>query len=229
MTGEFADQYLELRLKENRLYSDEEVKRLPLIQRSHPHFNEWKIRKRSARRLFRYLKKKKMPLKILEIGCGNGWLSALLAKHPSFAVIGTDINRFEIEQAERVFKSGNLKFILSQPDNILLNDKYDIILFAASIQYFSPLKKITELALSALNTGGEIHFIDTHFYHPGEIEAAKERTRNYYHEIGFPEMNRHYFHHSSEELQDFNYTYIRNKWLKTRFPWVIIKATKNVI
>ena len=166
MIGEFADQYLELRLKEKRLYSDEEVKQLPLIRRSHPHFSEWKIRKKSARRLFRYLKKKKRPLKILEIGCGNGWLSAFLAKHPSFEVIGSDINRFEIEQAERVFKSRNLKFILSQPDNILLNDKYDIILFAASIQYFSPLKKITELALSALNTGGEIHFIDTHFLSP---------------------------------------------------------------
>jgi SAM-dependent methyltransferase len=229
MTGEFAEKYLELRLKEKRLYSDEELKRLPLIQRSHPHFKEWKIRKRSVRRLFRYLKKKNRPLKILEIGCGNGWFSAFLAKYPSFEVIGADINRFEIEQAERVFKSGNLKFILSKPDNILLNDKYDVIVFAASIQYFFPLKKITELALSALNKDGEIHFIDTHFYHPTEIEAAKERTRNYYNEIGFPEMYNFYFHHSSDELQDFNYAYIRNKWLKTRFPWVIIKATKNVI
>jgi 2-polyprenyl-3-methyl-5-hydroxy-6-metoxy-1,4-benzoquinol methylase len=77
----FERLYIALREQEQRLYTDEQVRQLPDIDPSHLHYKEWKIRKHSAERLISYLNKKKRRLNILEIGCGNGWLSAQLAEN----------------------------------------------------------------------------------------------------------------------------------------------------
>src|SRR5688572_18830814 len=82
----FEKLYLQVRKAEQRLYSDDEVKSLPGIFSSHPHIEEWKQRKVSCERIIKYLDKKQKPLKILEIGCGNGWFSAQLAKRSSWKV-----------------------------------------------------------------------------------------------------------------------------------------------
>src|SRR5215203_4755336 len=77
----FEKLYMQLRKKEQRLYTDEEVRNLPQVIAAHPHFKEWQLRKKSCGRLIEYLDQKNKPLHILEIGCGNGWLSAQLAKN----------------------------------------------------------------------------------------------------------------------------------------------------
>jgi protein-L-isoaspartate O-methyltransferase len=48
----------------------------------HRHYHEWQIRKASSNRLVKYLAKKQKILEILEVGCGNGWLSAKLSVIP---------------------------------------------------------------------------------------------------------------------------------------------------
>jgi hypothetical protein len=68
----FEKLYITLREKENRLYTDDQVKQLPLIPSSHVHSAEWVIRKRSTARLLNYLRKRRIQLSILEAGCGNG-------------------------------------------------------------------------------------------------------------------------------------------------------------
>src|ERR1700739_235600 len=98
----FAENYIRLRKKEERIYTDAEVSKLPDISASHIHYKEWLIRKQSCNKLFKYLKKKSKKQNILEIGCGNGWLSAKLASVTSGDVTGIDINTEEIEQASRV-------------------------------------------------------------------------------------------------------------------------------
>ena len=76
----FEENYLAARDREKRLYSDEELLQLPSIAEQHPHYREWKLRKESADRLKKYLSALDRPLKILELGSGNGWLSHFLAK-----------------------------------------------------------------------------------------------------------------------------------------------------
>ena len=76
---EFEQLYVDLRSNEQRIYSDEEVAWLPDVDEDHVHKKEWQIRKVSAEKLVQYLKHKKRPLKILEVGCGNGWLSCQLS------------------------------------------------------------------------------------------------------------------------------------------------------
>jgi SAM-dependent methyltransferase len=230
----FENLYIASRKKEIRVYTDEQVEHLPLISHSHIHYREWQIRKRSATRLFSYLGNKNKPLLILEAGCGNGWLSARLAAIRESNVTGTDINKTELEQAMRLFgNKPNLKFTAGDIREIRFEKKFDTIIFAASIQYFSSFENIIQQALSLLNETGEIHIIDSYFYKADELEFAKERSLIYYQSIGFEAMAEYYFHHSIDSLKLFNHKLLfdpaalKNKFFgnKDPFPWIRIKAT----
>src|SRR3954471_2426808 len=95
-TSDFEQLYIDVRKREKRIYTDEEVLQLPDISKSHLHYNEWKFRKQSSERLINYLKHRKTALHILEIGCGNGWLASKMASIPNSVVTGLDINQPEI-------------------------------------------------------------------------------------------------------------------------------------
>jgi ubiquinone/menaquinone biosynthesis C-methylase UbiE len=207
----FEGLYQQVRKKENRFYTDEEVAQLPEIPAEHPYSKEWKIRKRSAQQLARNLMRKKKTLEILEIGCGNGWLSAKLAAISSASVTGIDVNNEEIAQAKRIFKDlKNLRFEYGNIlENILEGQQFDMIIFAASIQYFPSFRKIIQQALSLLRLNGEIHIIDSHFYNRNELEVARQRSKEYFERIGFPEMSSHYFHHCTDELKMFDSKILR--------------------
>src|ERR1700688_525276 len=99
----FEEIYIASRQSESRVYSDEQVAQLPFVEPSHIHYDEWQSRKRSSDRLKNYLENKNKPLSILEIGCGNGWLSARLVAIKNSTVTAIDINRTELNQARRVF------------------------------------------------------------------------------------------------------------------------------
>jgi protein-L-isoaspartate O-methyltransferase len=229
----FADKYTRLRKKEGRMYSDAEVLNLPSIHCSHHFYNEWTIRKRSCKVLLQYLKKKDPAQNILEVGCGNGWLTAQLATITSGNVIGLDINKKELEQADKLFGYiQNITFVNNElNDKILEDNKFDTIVFAASIQYFESLKKTIDISLEHLTLQGEIHIIDTGFYSPSEAVLAQQRTKQYYNSVGFPGMENHYFHHTFDELNVFQYNILYNpsSWLnkftfnKNPFYWIVIK------
>jgi len=208
---DFEDLYIEVRQKEKRVLSDCEVMFLPEIDAAHIYFHEWETRKRSSKRLIAYLEKKNKPLRILEVGCGNGWLSSKCAAIASADVVGIDINDVEITQAKRLFKKDNLQFKWNSFNpKFFLDQKFDIILFAASIQYFHSIKTVLYNALSCLNETGEIHIIDSHFYRNNEIKNAVRRTKDYYSALGYPQMAAYYFHHSLNDLDEFNCQMLAN-------------------
>jgi ubiquinone/menaquinone biosynthesis C-methylase UbiE len=227
----FGEYYIAARQKENRIYSDEQVKRLPDIENSNIHSAEWKLRKQSSERLIRYLKNKHLPMQILEVGCGNGWLSHKLAQIEKSVVTGIDINKIEINQAKIVFQEkSNLFFISNNIESISHAVKYDVVVFAASLQYFFSLKETIGDVLLRLKKNGEIHILDTHFYSPADSEKARNRSQIYYRSIGLKEMADYYFHHSSQSLNKFCFSYlynpkdIKNKILGSNnpFPWIRI-------
>lgn len=218
--NDFEQQYILLRCREQRIYTDKELFHLPEIAADHPHFNEWLVRKSSCRKLKNYLESKNRGLSILEVGCGNGWLSYELSRIPGSKVIGIDINLTELQQAARVFnKNSKLKFVYGDIFSGLLNDlKFDAIVFAASIQYFPVLTEILNVSLNQLYPRGEIHITDSPIYKPAEVDAARERTRDYYNSLDFPEMTNHYFHHSITEFAAFQYKILHNPYsIKNRF------------
>ena len=233
---DFAEQYLALRRKEQRVYSDEEVRQLPAISVHNPHYKEWIARKHSCNRLLKYIGKLETPPDILEIGCGNGWLSHKLSTAAGTEVTGYDINQAELQQAKKLFGHRlNLQFISQDPfAPDAKKELYDVIVFAASIQYFPSLAIIVEKAMERLQPGGSTHIIDSHFYKPGDVAAAKQRTMEYYASMGFPELGEHYFHHSLDELSAFNYEILynpRSTWNRLMqrsdpFYWICIKKNK---
>jgi SAM-dependent methyltransferase len=236
MANKEADLYLKVREKEGRLYSDDIVATLPLFPKNHTLSNEWQARSQSAKRLRTYLFQKNTSLKILDLGCGNGWLSNFLAQDNHF-VFGVDQNLFELKQAQRVFLANSkLHFlkadIFSAP---FPKESFDIILLASAVQYFPDLTKLLETLCKYLKPKGEIHILDSAFYAEDEIQPAIHRSETYYSSLGYSEMSKYYFHHRFSELEKFSpkWLYIPNSHIlyfkklfgkiDSPFPWVVIK------
>lgn len=220
--NEFEKIYIPLREKERRILSEEEIAKLPLIDATHPYFKEWKIRKKSSHKLVQYIRMNPQLSNILEVGCGNGWLTALLATVARGEVYGIDVNKTELRQAQKIFSPGkkNLNFLYGDiRSGILAEKKFDLIVFAASIQYFKSLKDIINTALQHLTLQGEIHILDSIFYPPQEIALAKIRSKKYFTDLGFPAMSKFYFHHGLHELKHFNYSllYDPHSWINRFF------------
>ena len=232
--------YLRLREKEGRLYSDDIVANFPLIPARHRFAAEWRARAKSASRLARYLSARPKPLFILELGCGNGWLSNLLSK-AGHTVLGMDQNRHELKQAARVFgRRSHLSFfeadIFSAPFNSAC---FDVIILASVLQYFKDASGLISVLAKYLKPGGEIHILDTPLYLDNELNAAILRTEHYYSSLGFPEMASHYFHHRVSDLHALHpkILYQPQSWtlrLKqlvgqddSPFPWLMIKKIRS--
>ena len=229
----FEKKYIDIRSLENRLYTDEELMKLPDLPAEHPHCREWVMRKRSAQRLVRYLSNRKKSLDVLEVGCGNGWLTHQLAELPGAKVVGTDINFTELQQAARVFSNDpNLRFIHGDIRSGILEDRrFDIIIFAATIEYFPSLKKILHFTLTFLKPGGEIHLLESSFFRPEQIEKAKRQSNAYFASFGYPEMAEYYYHHNINDLRSFHHTMLYNPHsvrsqllrMSNPNPWIRVK------
>lgn len=226
--ADFSKYYLAVREKENRILTDVEVRKLPNIDR-----DEWAYRVKSTERFLAYLSKKNDPTAILTIGCGNGWFSNKIAAiSEKNQVIGLDVNREELEQAARIFRKKNLKFVYADIFEVsdYFQKKFDIITLNGAIQYFEDFKGLISQLQSFLTENGEIHIIDSPFYASEEILAAKERTKTYYTELGVPEMTAQYHHHNEQLVQNFDvlYTYKRNIIYKilgkkdSPFSWYVL-------
>lgn len=229
----FEKKYIVIRSLENRLCTDEELIQLPETPDGHPHHREWEIRRHAASRLVRYLSGRKKALEILEVGCGNGWLTHHFADIPGTKVTGVDINFTELQQAARVFSNDpNLRFIHGDIRSGILGDRqFDYIVFAASIEYFPSFKKIIHFCLSSLRPAGEIHILDSPFYRPEQIDRARRQSQAYFASFGYPEMADYYYHHSLVDLRSFHHDLLHNPWsVRSRLlragnphPWIRIK------
>ena len=237
--SDFEQIYLSLRKKENRLYSDEVVKHLPDVPANHKSKHEWTVRNISANKLIAYLKHKDTNIKILEVGCGNGWLANKMASDLSCDVVAMDINEAELLQGARLFSSRHLSFLYGDILSINLNsNRFDCIVLASSIQYFPNIQSLIKQLFQLLSPSGEIHILDSPLYSSDTaVIGAKKRSIDHFMGLGHRDMARFYFHHTREEIGIFNYKILENpdsilSTIKRRlfkathpvFPWIMIKA-----
>ncbi len=231
-----SDLYLRVREKEGRFYPDTIVARLPHIPRDNPLSTEWRSRADSCARLTHYLAAHHRSLSVLELGCGNGWLSHHISLVPGINVWGVDRASPELTQAARVFHQANLIFIATDIFTPPFGPHtFDVIILASVIQYFPDLPRLIHTLQSRLASGGEIHVLDSPLYSPEEIPAARERTRAYYATLCYPEMAEQYFHHAFSELELFvpRWLYRPDNLLPrlvrrlgqspASFPWLVIR------
>lgn len=196
----FEELYERTRGSERRILSDEQVAQLP-DGTDLWNVDEWRIRARSADRLVRALRGSDLGSRVLEVGCGNGWLSARLQRE-GHEVLGIDPFTAELEQAARVFPNGPAFARCDLFEAGLPQEFFDIIVFAASFQYFPDAQKALARASSLLRPSGEIHVMDSVLYRsPVEKTGAEERSRKYYENLGVPEMHTHYHAHAMDDLK----------------------------
>ena len=198
--------YLKTRRTEARVYSDEVVIKLPIIDERSGHKVEWGIRANSTQKLIKYFRSKSKTLTILDLGCGNGWMSNLLAQIQGSEVYAVDVNLYELEQGARVFKdTARLKFVYADiVEEFKLENTFDVIIMAGSIQYFPDIKQLIGKLLQHLTDHGELHVIDSPFYSAEEALKATRRTENYARSIGVPEFAQYYHHHCINDLKGFH-------------------------
>lgn len=234
--NDFEEAYLAARSKEDRLYPDEVVQDLPYLPSDHAQAKEWGLRQQNVEELIRYLHEKQ-PQRILDLGCGNGWLThQLKAPKSKQEVLGVDINARELLQAQRLFANQQCHFAYGDIFEADLADKsFEAIVVASCAQYFPSLPDLLNRLLELLRPGGEIHLFDSPIYHNKTVPQARKRTDQYYQQQGVPAMQAHYHHHSWEELQAFNYELIYQPsqlinrikrklgYQLSPFPWLIIR------
>lgn len=200
--------YIKVRDAEKRVLSDDELKQLPYLKRSGAIGIEWASRAKRFEQFIMHIHKayKGRSLSILDIGCGNGWMTNKLYEQ-GHNVAGVDLNMTELTQAERVFgKSDKLDWLYADILNYNMeNQQYDLILLSASCQYFSDISVLTQKLKIMLCEKGAIHLFDSMFYRKEEVPIAKERSNEYYKQLGFPQMGKYYFHHDIETLKYCGY------------------------
>ncbi len=200
-----SELYLRVREKEGRLYADEVVRNLPEVPTNHPLKQEWQRRAESMRRLMHHVERQQRPMRILELGCGNGWLSHRLATLREVRVWGMDRLSSELAQAARVFGDSRTAFLAGDIWRAPFEAAaFDIAIIASAIQYFPDLRALVDRLCELVGPKGEVHIIDSPLYDEDDVELAQERTRAYYAALGFPEMASHYFHHTYAEMKQFS-------------------------
>ncbi len=231
---DFQTLYTSLRIKEGRNYSDEQIRALPKIAKSNSHYNEWRIREKSAQRMVNYLQSSKFN-NVVEVGCGIGWFSNYLAINTNVKIVGIDIHAGELDLARQNFIASNLTFA---EHNIIEHDllmQADCILINGAIQYFKDLDLLFKRLAKNLTNKGEIHIIDSPIHNSkSSAEMASIRTKAYYEKMGVGELHQYFNHHCISAFPDHTtlYSYgllekIRNKLgaSNSPFPWIKIDAT----
>lgn len=194
--------YETVRSREQRIHPDEVVRGLPASGKRTAHPAEWRVRARSLANLLRALRAQGNRLRVLDIGCGNGWMSAAIAAE-GHSVVALDMHGIELEQAARVFADRDVTWCLGDPREVdLPSSHFDAVVFAASLQYFGDLPALFDRVRPSLVPGGAVHVLDTVLYADRTAaEAALERSRSYYAGLGAADMAGHYHAHCLNDLQ----------------------------
>ena len=122
------------------------------------------LQKEAAKNLCSFLPDSN-PVKILEIGCGTGFLTEeLQRKYPQAEILCTDISKEMVLASQQKFTGyRNLSFQVMDGENFLIDQKFDLIVSNLTVQWFDNpamgLQKIcqnlTESGLLYFTTLGE--------------------------------------------------------------------------
>ncbi len=95
---------------------------------------------------------------ILDLGCGDGRLTALLAARvPRGSVLGIDASTNMIRLARDSFTADNLTFAGEDIRNLHACDRYDVIYSNAALHWIHDHRTLLESLHRALRAGGRVH------------------------------------------------------------------------
>ena len=110
---------------------------------------------------------------ILEVGCGSGWLSGLIALHSHFKMLtSSDISPFFLNFSNAVHKVMDVdigkirKIALDAEQTPFANDTFDIIIGSECLHHFPNLDKALYEMHRIVKPGGKVYFIYEPFINP---------------------------------------------------------------
>lgn len=191
----FIREYETIRLYEGRGSSDPAYYRaLPFEDKSGRLQGDWRIRASSFRTFingffdpleYNYNR----PMKILDLGAGNGWLSnRLSSRGHHLAAIDLVINTFDGLGAHVYYESDFLPIQADFTQLPLQDDQVDLAIFNASFHYTTSYEKTLGEALRVLRRDGHVVIIDTPVYKEAASgqRMVREREAFFKARYGFP-------------------------------------------
>jgi SAM-dependent methyltransferase len=169
----FRTEYGAHRATEGRAHSDAELLALPYL-RSGPLAKQWSVRARTFEAFMRLVVARvartiDRPLRVLDLGAGNGWLCHRLARGGGDAV-AVDIRDDSIDglgaaPALLAAEFPPFERVVASFDALPVREGYfDIIVFNASLHYATDLKAVFGEARRVSRSGGCIAVLDSPFY-----------------------------------------------------------------
>lgn len=181
----FANEYARHRAAEGRGYQGQALLDLPYLQ-SGPHAGQWKVRARTFEAfiggvLRPQARRSGVPLVMLDLGAGNGWLSYRVAREGHLA-IALDVRGDTVDglgAAEPFLRrQRRIRTIVASFDAIPLDTaSVDLAVFNASLHYATDLRAVLREAERVTKPHGQIVIMDSPFYrrHADGLAMVKEK------------------------------------------------------
>jgi SAM-dependent methyltransferase len=160
----FARQYRAVRERDGyRISSPEYCRRLPDVDAGDPHATEWRVRRESYEHFERYvLGPVRRPLRILDLGAGNGWLSHRLAAQ------GHDVSAVDriVDEADGLGAARHypVRFLAAQASFDALPfaaGQFDVVVFNGSLHYAPDVAAALASGRRMLVHGGTLAVMDS--------------------------------------------------------------------
>ena len=192
--AQFMREYQIVRQGEQRGSTDAAYYRsLPFNDLSGHFTTDWQIRARSfrafEREVLQPLEKKLTPLRVIDLGAGNGWLSYRLAQR-GHSVAAVDLLTNPIDGlGASIHYDATFTPIQAEFDRLpFIEEQADLIIFNASLHYSTRYETTLAEALRVLRPNGRVIILDSPIYRSGDSGAqmVREREATFTQAYGFP-------------------------------------------
>ncbi len=172
----FRSAYAEQRAAEGRGRGRHEADVLPYLRRG-PLARQWRVRARSYEAFLRHVlrplaRESGTPLRLLDLGAGNGWLArrAALDGHDAVPLDLRDDAVDGLGAAPRTGSArGGVRPIVASFEALPLRPwSFDLAVFNASLHYALDLPRALAEAVRAVRPGGRVVILDSPFYRDEE-------------------------------------------------------------
>jgi SAM-dependent methyltransferase len=117
------------------------------------------------------------PARVLECGCGTGWLTYFLAKS-GYRAVGTDVSALAIRAAAEnplFAASARPEFVVADWEALDYQDEFDAVIFYESLHHSLDEQKAVRCAYRALRPGGVLIASETGVGHEAAWREVAER------------------------------------------------------
>jgi SAM-dependent methyltransferase len=129
------------------------------------------------------------PARVLECGCGTGWLSYLLARR-GYDVVATDVSpgAIQLAQSHPTFRQGALpEFRVADAEQLPFDAEFDVVVFFDSLHHAVNEQAALQSAWRALVPGGICVMLEPGWGHHRKSQEVEEA-----HEVTEKDMPPHY-------------------------------------